>query len=65
MKSDQHSIVASNALEKSYFALSVGPNASRAKLLGNSGFPGPRSPTGSYKRSLSLSPKSDPAELWI
>lgn len=48
--------------KKSYFALRVGPNANRAKLLGKSGFPGERSPTGSYARSLSLSPKSDPAE---
>ena len=31
----------------SYFALNVGPMANLAKLLGNSGFPGTRSPTGS------------------
>lgn len=30
------------------FALNVGPTANLAKLLGNSGFPGIRSPTGSY-----------------
>jgi len=34
-----------------YFALNVGPNASLAKLLGKSGFPGPRSATGSYGTS--------------
>ena len=31
-----------------YFALKVGPTANLAKLLGKSGFPGTRSPTGSY-----------------
>lgn len=48
---------------KTYLARKVGPNARRAKLLGNSGFPGTRSPTGSYARSLSLSPISDEAAL--
>ena len=35
-----------------YLALSVGPSASRAKLCGKSGLPGPRSPTTSYGISL-------------
>jgi len=43
-------------------ARKVGPNARRAKLLGNRGFPGARSPAGSYARSLSLSPKSEEPE---
>ena len=35
-----------------YLALSVGPSASRAKLCGKRGLPGPRSPTTSYGISL-------------
>ena len=42
-----------------YFAWSVGPKASRAKLLGKSGFPGPRSPTPLYGTSQSLGSNPD------
>src|ERR1700677_1703443 len=37
-----------------YLAESVGPSASLAKLVGKSGFPGPRSPTTLYTSLLAL-----------
>jgi len=42
--------------------LQLGKLTLRAKLLGNKGFPGERSPTGSYPCSFSLSPKSEMLE---
>jgi len=37
-----------------YLAVSVGPRASLAKLVGKSGLPGPRSPTASYTSLLAF-----------
>ena len=49
-----------------YFALNVGPTANLAKLLGKSGFPGIRSPTGSYGKLVfecKLPNEDDPKDL--